>query len=83
MLQKRTEVSSLNYNIIFDIIFARGIFMEICIKMSNPTERELELIKELSKIESEKLKDEKKYMEDTLFRKMPSMYGDILKDEKD
>lgn len=48
--------------------------MEVCIKLENPNERELELISELSKIESEKKVEERAYMEDTLLTRLPNMF---------
>lgn len=57
--------------------------MEVCIKLENPNERELELISELSKIESEKKVEERAYMEDTLLSKLPNMFQELSKKEQE
>lgn len=57
--------------------------MKIDIEIENPNERELELISELSKIEYEKMMEERRRMEDayTLLTKMPNMFRDLSKKE--
>lgn len=57
--------------------------MKIHIEIENPNERESELISELSKIESEKVMEERRYMEDTLLTKMPNMFRDLSKKEQE
>ena len=56
--------------------------MEMCIKLVNPTERELQLINELSQIEIEKEMEERRYMEDYLLTKLPDTYRDLMKKEQ-
>ena len=56
--------------------------MEMCIKLVNPTERELQLINELSQIEIEKGMEERRYMEDYLLTKLPDTYRDLMKKEQ-
>lgn len=55
--------------------------MEVCFKILNPNERELELIGELSKIEVMKETEERRYMEDTLLTRMPEMFQNLMKKE--
>ncbi len=55
--------------------------MKICIELIGPNEREMDLISELSKIESEKMKDEKKHMEDLLLTKLSGVYQDVFRRE--
>lgn len=55
--------------------------MELNIKIEDPTEREVELINELSKIESEKAMEERRYMEDTFLSKFSNMFQSMQKKE--
>ncbi len=55
--------------------------MEICIKIENPTEEELELIKDLSRIGSEKKNEERIQMKQLLFEEMPNMMKNSLKEK--
>ncbi len=55
--------------------------MKICIELIDPNESEMDLISELSKIESEKMQDEKNHMEDLLLTKLPGVYQNVLRRE--
>lgn len=57
--------------------------MELNIKIENPTEREVELINELSRIESEKTMEERRYMEDTFLSKFSNMFQSMQKKEEE
>lgn len=57
--------------------------MRVHIEIENPNEKEMELISELSKIESEKTMEEKRYMEDTLLSKLPNMFQELSKKEQE